>query len=669
MAAATAINPLQPTPTKREQREIVAWANNTEDYLASFAELLRPPSKLQLSEWADKYRILSSESSAEPGQWLTSKAPYEKEIMNAISDPFTSRVVVQKASQVGITDSAILNPVGYFIDQDPCPILVVQPTIELAEAFSTDRLAPMLRDSPKLRGIIADPRSKDSGNTLRRKSFKGGYIALGGANSAASLSGRPVRVVLLDEVDRYPASAGTEGNPLQLAIARTSAFWNRKIVIVSSPGIAGVSHIEREMGTSTCEHWYLSCPFCCVMQILDWDRIRFSDMTHRCISCHEYAEKHRWLSGRGEWRAHRSTDERGNRVLTRGFYLSGLYNPWCDWDILRDEFVRASKANEEGDVEPLKAFRNTRLGMLHEDTGEKVDIDLYRERREVYASDVPDGVLVLTAGVDVGEYSLAYEIVGWGKGRECWAIEYGLIDGNPREGHVWDQLDRAVFNRALLTGDKKPIRVRRMCVDSGYATDFVYTYTKPRQPRACATKGYGGIGKPLILGAGTYTKNNRARLQLLGVDSGKEEVVNRLTVPKAGPGYCHFPELRNHEPCKGYDQEYFKGLTAERRVVKAKLGFKTYIWTKRLSQRNEPFDCRVLALAALTMPWSGIRLDSMPRDIDEEVKDEAEAVYGAQATTMFGSGTGEGQPMHKPRDNEEDGGGGAFGAQNAPPIY
>src|SRR5215831_1153164 len=646
---------------KHKQREEVRSFDCTDAYLASFASLLRPPSKLRLSEWADRYRILSSESSAEPGQWMTSKAPYERAIMDAISDPFCSRVVVQKAAQIGITDSAILNPVGYFMDQDPCPILVVQPTIEMAEAFSTDRLQPMLRDSPRLRSLVAESRSRDSQNTLRRKAFKGGYIALGGANSAASLSGRPVRVLLLDDVDRYPASAGTEGNPLQLAIARASAFWNRKIVIVSSPGIAGVSHVEREMATSTCEYWYLPCPFCALMQILDWDRVRFADMTHRCLSCHEHAEKHRWLAGSGEWRAHRPTDERGAKVLVRGFYLSGLYNPWIEWDILRDEFVRAVRANKEGDIEPLKAFRNTRLGLLHEDTGQKVDIDLYRERRTVYKSEVPDGVLVLTAGIDIGEYAINYEVVGWGKGRECWGIEYGMIDGNPRESHVWEQLDRAVLHHSFACSDKKRMRVRRMAVDSGYAADFVYAYTKPRQPRAIATKGYGGIGKPLILGAGGYTKGNRARLQLLGVDSGKEEVVNRLTVPDVGPGYCHFPMLKNKQPARGYDEEYFKGLTAERRIVKSKQGFPTYIWTKRLSQRNEPFDCRVLALAALTMPWSGINLEKMSRDVFDaaEEKQAAPLPFGAQSMMS------EGQPPQRTAHGEQKS---TFGTQNKP-VY
>ena len=597
--------------------------------------MLCPPTELSLSEWADAYRMLSSESSAEPGAWVTAKAPYEKEIMDAISDPLVPRVIVQKASQLGITDAAILNAIGYFIDQDPCPILVVQPTIEIAEAFSNDRLAPMIRDTPCLRAKVAEPRSRDSSNTLRRKSFNGGYVAIGGANSAASLSGRPVRVALLDDVDRYPLSAGKEGNPLQLAIARTSAFWNRKIVIVSSPGIEGVSHVEREMAQSTCEHWYLPCPSCGMYQLLMFERIDFDDLTHSCVQCSEKSQKYRWLAGKAEFRAHRPFDDHGNKVLTRGFYIGGLYSPWVEWDILRDEFVRAARANEEGDVELLKAFNNTRLGLLHKEKGQKVDIDLYKLRREVYAQEIPDGVLVLTAGVDVGERQLNYEIVGWGKGCESWGIEYGILDGDPREQDVWDLLDEAVYNRFFhpppVSKDQRVMCVRRIAVDSNYASDFVYAYTKPRQPRCLSTRGEGGLGKPFIKGAGTLTKGNRARLITFGVDTGKEEIVNRLRVSVIGPGFCHFPKLANNEPDRGYDEEYFKGLTAESRIVKSKHGFKTYIWIKRLSQRNEPFDCRNYALGALRLPFAGINLEIMKRDLVSPGEGEQKrSGFGAQ---------------------------------------
>jgi phage terminase large subunit GpA-like protein len=641
---------------KPEIRPELQEAERAHAYALSFIDVLRPPSWMPLSEWADRHRILSSESSAEPGQWVTDKAPYEKGIMDAITDLWTQRVVVQKASQLGVTDSAILNPVGYYIDEDPCPILVVQPTIELAEAFSTDRLAPMLRDTPKLRGKVGEVRSRDKSNTLRRKAFKGGFVALGGANSAASLSGRPVRVVLLDDVDRYPSSAGTEGNPLQLAIARTKAFWNRKIVIVSSPGTKGVSHIEREMEQSTQEHWYLPCPKCGMKQILAWDRIRFDDYTHRCLECGAHHEKYLWLAGEGEWRAHHAKDSRGNVITTRGFYLSGLYSPWIEWEDLVTEFIRAVRAKEEGDIEPLKVFRNTGLGELHDDTGQKVEVDLYKERREVYrgAGEVPAGVLVLTAGVDVGERQLHYEIVGWAKGRESWGIEFGLIDGDPREDEVWDLLDDAVHHRIFTTYDGFKMRVRKMAVDSGYASDFVYAYTKARQPRAVAIKGEGGLGKAFIKGAGTFTKTNRARLMIIGVDSGKEEIVNRLLVGTVGPGYCHFPKFPDGQPARGYDEEYFKGLTAERRVVKAKHGFRTYIWTKRLSQRNEPFDTRNYALAALAMPWTGIKLDEMKRDL---------LIVPGSASSPSGSGSRFGAQGSGVQPQT---GGNSFGAQNRP---
>jgi phage terminase large subunit GpA-like protein len=659
-----------------------------EEFLQSLTAALRPPSHLSLSQWADKYRVLSRESSAEHGAWVTANAPYEREIMDAISDPFTERVCVQKAAQLGITDAAILNAIGYYIDQDPCPILVVQPTIEIAEAFSNDRLHPMLRDTPRLHGKVADARSRDSQNTLRRKSFDGGFVAIGGANSPATLSGRPVRVVLLDDVDRYPLTAGKEGSPLQLAIARTTAFWNRKIVIVSSPGTEGVSHIEREMATSTCEHWYLPCPQCGTHQQLMFERIEFDDLTHSCVACPAKSQKYQWLAGTGEFRAHRPFDERGNKVLVRGFFLSGLYNPWQEWDTLRDEFVRASRANAEGDVELLKAFNNTRLGRLHKEAGQKVDIDLFKLRREVYAvkqpedekqlpveelaiAEVPDGVLVLTSGVDVGEREVWYEIVGWGRGRESWGIEYGILDGDPREPDVWELLDDAVYNRVLITHDNKKMKIKRIAVDSNYASDFVYAYTKPRQPRCVSVRGEGGLGKPLVKGAGTLTKGNRARLFTLGVDTGKEEITNRLRVSVRGAGFCHFPCSAHkskepdgsmvNDPARGYDEEYFKGLTAESRIAKHKHGFKTYLWTKRLSQRNEPFDVRNYALAALVLPFSGIKLETMKRDLLSSEDQKRSAMFGAQQARIDGVTTSTTAPPAAPQAVR-------FGAQNRP-IY
>ena len=618
-------------PSQSEVNQRHAEFFNTWKLAEGLNKLFRPPPKLNLADWADRYRRLSTESSAEAGHWVTDKAPYEREIMNAISDPFTPQVVVVKASQLGITDSAILNPIGYHVSEDPCPILVVQPTVEIAEAFSTDRLAPMFRDSPRLKGLMAEPRSRDSTNTLRRKSFPGGFLAIAGANSSATLSGRPVRIVLFDDVDRYPLSAGKEGDPVRLGMARTKAFWNRKTVLVSSPSTKGISRIEKAFNESTQEYWYLPCPNCIHMQILDWDRIDFDTITHRCEACNKYFEKWQWLNGEGQWIAHRSHDERGRKVTTRGFHVGGLINPWLEWELMIVEFVAATRAADEGDFELLKVFLNTGLGKLWEDRGQKVDIDLYATRREVYPPDevIPEGVLVLTAGVDVGERQLNYEIVGWGAGKESWGIEYGWIEGNPREDDVWKALDDAVYRRVFEFADKAKIRVRRICVDANYQGNYVHTYTRPRQPRCVSIRGEGGIGKPFIKGF-TMSKFNRATVITLGVDSGKEEITHRLLVNAKGSGYCHFPQLKTGEPARGYDEEYFRGLTAEQRIIKHKHGFRTYIWIKRVSQRNEPFDARNYALAALHLPHSGIKLDVMARDVLEPPS--APSRYGVQTT-------------------------------------
>src|SRR3990172_3045650 len=235
------------------------------------AWLVRPPPKLTVSQWADRHRKLSPESSAEPGQWFTSRAEYQRGIMDAVSDPPIQTVVVMSSAQVGNTE-IINNVIGFHIHQAPAPILIVQPTIEMAEVWSKDRLAPMLRDTPVLKGLVKDPRSRDSGNTLRQKSFPGVQIAMAGANSAASLASRPVRLVGMDEVDRFPPSAGTEGDPVKLAIKPTPNFWNRKVILTSTPTTKGASRIEAAWEESDQRIYEVPCPVCGSFQVLLWGR-------------------------------------------------------------------------------------------------------------------------------------------------------------------------------------------------------------------------------------------------------------------------------------------------------------------------------------------------------------------------------------------------------------
>lgn len=257
----------------------------------NLARVVAPPPDLTVSEWADLYRRLSSESSAEPGQWRTDRAPYQREIMDAVSDPAVETVVVMTSSQVGKTE-LILNIIGYYIDYDPAPIMVVQPTLQMAQAFSKDRLAPMLRDTPALRGKVADVKSKDSGNAILQKSFPGGHVTMVGANSAASLASRPIRNLLTNEVDCFPASAGSEGDSITLAEKRTTTFWNRKKIFVSTPTVKGTSRIEVAYESSSMEQWALSCPSCGHFQPLTWSQIQFEDITMECIKCGERHGEH-----------------------------------------------------------------------------------------------------------------------------------------------------------------------------------------------------------------------------------------------------------------------------------------------------------------------------------------------------------------------------------------
>ena len=205
--------------------------------------VVAPPKRLSVSEWADEYRYLSAEASAEPGKWRTDRAEYQRGMMDAFSDPKIHTVVVMSSAQIGKTE-LLNNIVGYFVDQDPSPMLMLQPTLEMGNTWSKDRLSPMIRDTRTLTDKISDSKARDSGNTILHKTFQGGHITIAGANSPASLASRPVRVVLADEVDRYPQSAGAEGDPLSLAFKRTTTFWNRKRMVVSTPTVKGVSRIE-----------------------------------------------------------------------------------------------------------------------------------------------------------------------------------------------------------------------------------------------------------------------------------------------------------------------------------------------------------------------------------------------------------------------------------------
>ena len=595
---------------RARETSTVSWPNWT-SYRSELSKLLSvatPPPRQTVSEWADANRRLSPEASAEPGQWDTSRAEYLRGIMDAVSDPAVHTTVVMAAAQTGKTET-LNNLVGFHIDRDPSPILVLQPTLDMGQAWSKDRLAPMLRDTPSLRGKVKDARSRDSANTVLHKVFPGGHITIAGANSAASLASRPIRIVVADEIDRYPASAGTEGDPVSLASKRSMTFWNRKLVLTSTPTMKGASRIEKAWEKSDQRRFYVPCPLCQHSQTMKWSSVRWDKdaegesmpetAAYYCEGCGaawSEAERLQAVTG-GEWRASRPPNG------TAGFHLNALVSPWVQLPELVAEFLDSKDFPEK-----LRVFVNTCLGESWEDqAGEKVDPTGFLERCESWGEHVPEGAAVLTVGVDVQDDRLELEVVGWGAGEEAWSLDYRVIRGDPSTAAPWNDLD-AILLKSYRRADGVDLRITATAVDAGgHHAQGVYSFTRARYARRVwAVRGASKPGQPIWPRKPTKKNVGRVPLFMVGTDAAKDLIMGRLRIEPGRPGYCHFPADR--------DAAYFAQLTAERVVTKYDKGHPKRTWVKKPSQRNEALDARVYATAALA------GLVSMGLEIEREVE-------------------------------------------------
>ena len=548
-------------------------------------QIWKAPPTLKISEWADKYRRLSPESSAEAGQWRTDRAEYQRGILDAFNNPNIERIVVMTSSQVGKTE-ILLNAIGYYIDQNPSPMLCVQPTLAMGQAFSKDRLAAMIRDSDKLKDSVKDARSRDSGNTTMHKAFAGGHISIVGSNSASGLASRPIRILLMDEVDRYETSAGSEGSPISLAIARTKTFWNRKIFMCSTPTVKGISAIEDAFEESDQRYYHVPCPECNHKQVLKWKNVVWDDekpetANYACDGCGAVISesKKQWMIKNGEWIATKPT----NKVA--GFHISELYSVWSTWADMAKNFLEAKK-----NPETLKTFINTSLGESWEEQGEAVEYETLLERRLNYDfTNIPEDVLVLTAGCDVQKDRIELQLVGWGKDYLAYVCDYKIFWGDPNSQNVWSDLD-AYLKKRFKTDTDRIIPISCTTIDSGgHHTNMVYQFTKPRQGRRVfAIKGLSTAGKP-IANRPTFVGKNKAVLYGVGTDSAKEAVFARLATD---------PDQTTLHFCSDLDEEYFKQLTAEKRITKFVRGRKTLAW-KQIRPRNEALDTLVYNFAAI----------------------------------------------------------------------
>jgi phage terminase large subunit GpA-like protein len=609
---------------------------------------LMPDPFLGVAEWSDRYRVLSAKSAAEPGRWRTERTPYLREIMDCLSvaSP-VQRVVFMKGAQVGGTEAGN-NFIGYVIHVAPGPMMAVSPTVEMAKRNSRQRIDPQIQEVAELRERVAPARSRDSGNTVLSKEFPGGVLVMTGANSAVGLRSMPARYLFMDEIDGYPGDVEGEGDPILLAERRSATFQRRrKILLVSTPTIKGLSRIQREFDASDRRYYQVPCPECGHKQALKFTQLRWPEGQPRaakycCEFCEHLIDEHHktQMLAQGEWIATNEGDGR-----TQGYHLSSLYSPvgWFAWADAAEMFEVAQNSPDL-----MKGFVNTVLGEPFEEEFEAPEWERLYERRESYPiGRVPAEGLFLTAGADVQRDRIEIEIVAWAEDKRSWSVDYRILEGDTAQPEVWQKLDRLLAEDwPHQRGGSLPIRV--LCIDSGYATQEVYSWVRNHpqavwggagarasQPRTVvAIKGRDADTSLILSVSKADTGGKRRGLRVWNVSGpvAKTELYRWLKLPRLtdkerergeteAPGSCHFPE---------YGEQYFKQLTAERRVIRIHKGFPRATWEKDPTRNNEALDCRVYARAAASIygldrftdrKWQKMReaIESLPVEQEEQI--------------------------------------------------
>jgi len=566
---------------------------------------LAPPPTLSLSEWAERYATLSRETSAQTGRFQA--YAYQIGMMDAVTDPAVTEVTVMKSARVGFT-KVLDHIVGYYIHQDPSPILAVQPRVEDAEDYSSTEIEPMLRDTPVLAAITGDLKAKDAKQKLLKRVFRNGAsVSFVGANSPGGFRRITARVILFDEVDGYPkAGAGDEGDQIKLGTKRSETFWNRKIIKGSTPTTKGESRIEKDWLRSDQRRFKVPCPQCGERQHLEWggpdtphglkwrknergeslaDTAFYVCKANGCVI--EEADKADMVAA-GGWEA---TNPAGDHP---GFHIWAGYSlhPNAAWPALVKEWLDVKD-------DPLlrKTFFNLVLGEPYEEKGDRALAEMVLlARREVFEAEVPDGVALLTAGLDVQHDRVEIEVAGWGRDEESWSIAHEVFEGDPDTPALWDAVD-TYLKRRWFRGDGRPFNISAACIDSGgHHTERVYGFARARLGRKIwAIRGepaQGGKRSPVWPTKRPTAKTKSSfRPITLGVNAAKDVIRSRLHLDKPGPGYMHFPVDR--------DANYFSQLLAERSVLKTVGGQRFRVWELIGKRRNEALDLRVYAYAAL----------------------------------------------------------------------
>lgn len=580
--------------------------DGAEVYREAYFRGLRPDPDVWIDQWADEYmRIPRDTGAAEPGQYHTSRTPYAREPMRCLSPAHPcKRVITMVASQLMKTQIA-LNWIGGLIHMAPSNILTLLPSLGLAKRVSS-RIGKTIKATPVLRERVASNRSRDSRNTMDTKEFEGGSLYVTTAGSAANLSELSARYVYGDEIDRWEVDIGEEGDPIELAETRGSTFGrNAKFYFSSSPTIKGASRISDLFEGSDQRYYYVPCPTCGHMQILEWERLHYSKdysvVHYQCagpecdVLIDEYHKGE--MLAKGEWRAHAEGD--GETV---GFHLNALYSPlgWMDWKSLAKQFEKAKKAQAKGDLEPMQVFYNTRLAKVWDSAQEqtKADTLMKRARLEDFTlGSLSAAVMMITGSVDVQANRLEFMAMGWGVGMERWVVDYQVVSGDPADERTWaalDELLKAKYRHPCGVS----LGILAVAVDSGgHHTDEVYQFCRVRRWRnVFAIKGASKPGKPVIAQRPSMvdvtwkgqTERNGAELWFVGTDTAKDWIYNRYPF-ESGPGALHF--------ASDLPDDFFAQCVAERKVARYVRGHKRIEWVKGKAERNEALDLMVYCLA------------------------------------------------------------------------
>lgn len=586
-----------------QEDKVVEW------YLSGY-EYLKPEPDMTVSQWADANRILSAKASGEAGPWRTSRTPYLRDIMDAlsVSSPYET-IVFMKGAQIGATEAG-LNWIGYIIDINPRPAMIVWPTESSIKENVRIRLEPLIEACPTIKNKIGGKiGAKDSADNLFMKEFPGGYLAMAASNSSAALRSKPVCYLMLDEVDEYPGDINQQGDPINLAVARTRTYsGKRKIYMPSTPTVVGNSRIEKAFEETDQRRYYVPCPFCGEYQSLEFRNLHYDhnnirNVWYECCHCSGKIKNYHksTMLEKGEWRA----EKKSRFPNTIGFHLSSLYSPvgMFSWEEIIERWLQ-----DKDDGMLLKTFYNTILGEPYQEAGDLPEWEKLYARRENYKiGKVPMNALFLTAGADVQKDRIEVEIVGWGRDKESWSVDYRIFVGDTADlsSDCWRQLD-ILMSEGFEHESGNVLQIRCMAIDSQFNTQVVLNWCRKYSiGKVMPIKGEDSldimVAQPKAVDVYTDSKRKKRAMQKysIGVSKIKMELYGWLNMEKGDigksnpPGYCHFPN---------YPEEYFKQLCSEQYVTKEiKVTRRVVGEWRKIRERNEVLDTRVYSRAAAAL--------------------------------------------------------------------